>query len=100
MKSKKLIQKRWGTVLRCYDNRGRSADRYTILPPRWADDYRDGALWAGIAASSEPFHPQGFGQTCYAMPGPHLGRRVHWSNLPVDVRRFAAQTFPQFATEE
>lgn len=92
---------RYGTVLRCYDNGGKTADRYTIIPPRWARDYREDAprTWQAIAASAEPFHPQGIGMHTSAEPGPHLGRRVHWDALPAGVQRFARQTFPEFAPE-
>lgn len=95
------IEKRYGTVLRCYDNGGKSFDQFTIIPPRWANDYRERepSTWAAIAASAVPgpFHPQGFGQHVSAMPGPHLGRRIRWDELPADVQRFARQAFPEYA---
>ena len=99
------ITERYGTVLRCYDNGGRSFDRYTILPPRWAVEhvarYRVGvgALWVAIGSSAHPFHPQGFGQHWEAVAGPHLGRRVRWDTLPADVQKFARQSFPEYAPE-
>ena len=74
------ITDRYGTVLRCYDNGGRSFDRYTILPPRWAVEYKagrlagGGMLWAATASGARPFHPQGFGQYVAAVAGPQLGR--------------------------
>lgn len=90
---------RYGTVLRCYDNGGRSFDRYTIIPPRWARQYRERApgLWSAIASSEFPFNPQGFGQHCTAAPGPHLGERIDWADLPDGVQRFARQAFPEYA---
>lgn len=95
------ITERYGTVLRCYDNGGKTADRYTIIPPRWArKDYGQGFCaygWPAIGCSAAPFHPQGIGQHCGAEPGPHLGRRVHWSTLPADVQRFARQAFPEYS---
>lgn len=90
----------YGTVLRIYDNGGKTADRYTIVPPRWAgaSHYdRRRALWEALASGSTPFHPQGFGQHTEAMPGPHLGRRIKWADLPADVQKFARQTFSEFA---
>lgn len=95
------IMQRYETILRVYDNGGRSFDRYTILPPRWAGvDYRERDMsWEAIAASDEPFHPQGFGQHTSAFAGSHLGKRIKWSALPVDVQRFARQSFPKFAPE-
>lgn len=92
---------RYGTVLRAYDNGGKTCDRYTVMPPRWARDYREtrpGEFMA-IGASSHPFHPQGFGQHCSAVAGPHLGRRVTWADLPADVQRFARQSFPEYAPQ-
>jgi hypothetical protein len=93
------IEQRYGTVLRVYDNRGRTCDRYTIIPPRWAGaEYREHAgLWQAIGANDTPFHPQGYGQHVSATPGPHLGRRVRWDELPRDVQRFARMSFPEFA---
>ena len=107
------ISERYGTVLRCYDNGGRSFDRYTIVPPRWAREERNSrengwtpGVSAGanyyafdaIASSEDPFHPQGFGQhVSGVMPGPHLGKRVKWEDLPVDVQAFARQSFPKYA---
>lgn len=85
----------YGARVRIWDH-PKTADRYTILPPRTAgDDWRGrGRDWLGIAASEHPFHPQGFGQHCEAAAGSHLGKRVHWGTLPPDVQRFARQTFP------
>lgn len=89
---------RYGTVLRCYDNGGKTADRYTVIPPRWAKECRTSVgLFDAIAADAQPFHPQGFGQCVTAMPGTHLGKRVHWRTLPPDVQRFARQSFPEYA---
>ena len=96
---------RYGTVLRCYDNGGRSFDRYTILPPHWAVEYKAGrrvgvgTLWAAIGSGEHPFHPQGFGMYVQAVAGAHLGRRVRWDTLPADVQKFARQTFPEYAPE-
>jgi len=85
----------YGAHVRIYDY-PKTADRYTILPPRTAgDDWRGrGRDWLGIAASAHPFHPQGFGQHIEAAAGSHLGKRLHWHELPADVQRFARQTFP------
>lgn len=95
--------KRYGTLLRIYDNGGKTADRYTIMPPKNANEYRTetnsdgrpaGQMFQCICASAYPFHPQGFGQWSEAMPGPHLGKRVRWQDLPEDVQRYAKQSFP------
>ena len=94
------ILKRYGTVLRVYDNGGQTWDRYTIIPPRWAKDWRDPAGgFDAIGASERPFGPQGFGQMVCAYPGPHLGKRIRWDELPADVQRFARQSFPAYAPD-
>lgn len=95
------IFERYGTVLRCYDNGGKTFDRYTVVPPRWATEERENphGTFNAIGASEHPFHPQGFGQNCSAMPGKHLGKRVKWADLPTDVQKFARQSFPDYAPE-
>lgn len=91
------IRDRYGTHLRIYDNGGKTFDRYTIVPPRWAgEDYKVHGSWACIGSSEDPFHPQGFGQHTVCLPGPHLGKRIHWNQLPEKVQRFARQCFPEF----
>lgn len=94
------ITERYGTVLRCYDNGGKTLDRYTIVPPRWAKEYRERItprLFSSIGSSANPFYALGFGQHVSAMPGPHLGKRVHWRDLPADVQKFARDSFPEYA---
>ena len=93
------------TTLRCFDNGGPgkprgTADRFTIMPPRWAGkNYREkGGAWQAIGCNSEPFH--GIGMHCTAVPGPHLGKRVPFDSLPDDVRKFAKQAFPEFFTND
>lgn len=91
------ILERYGTFLRDYDNGGKTFDRYTIVPPRWAKEEREHNGFNTIGASEQPFHPQGFGQHTTVMPGPHLGKRVRWADLPADVQKFARQSFPDYA---
>lgn len=92
---------RYGTELRVYDNGGETFDRYTIIPPRYAKGYKErSGLWEAIAASEHPFHPQGFGMHVAAGAGSHLGKRVHWDDVPTDVKKFAEQSFPEYAANE
>jgi len=99
--NKMTIMERYGTQLRIYDNGGRSCDRYTIIPPRWAPHhYRETCRhWQALASDADPFHPQGFGQHVTAVPGPHLGRRIRWDELPRKVQQFARQSFPEYSPE-
>jgi hypothetical protein len=85
--------------LRAYDNGGETFDRYTILDldspystPR-INLCSEITPRSAIGASEHPFHPQGFGQHCAAMPGRHLGKRVAIKNLPPDVQKFVKQSF-------
>jgi len=92
------IEERYGCALRIYDNGGATFDRFTCVPPRWAHQYRGRNRWQfeAIGSSERPFYPQGFGQHVTTTPGPHLGKRIHWNDLPPDVQKFARQAFPEF----
>ena len=80
-------------VLACYDNGGRSFDRYTILygAPLWMPEMGRNVPY--FASSTNPFSPQGFGQhgemSSYNRAA--LGRKVKWSDLPHDVQRAVVQ---------
>lgn len=80
-------------VCRIFDNGGATCDRYTIAFKAYRIDRE---LWYPYLASSEkPFHPQGFGQWSEArefLTGRHLGKRVAFDTLPVDVQRFINQS--------
>lgn len=90
--------KRYGTNLRIYDNGGKTFDRFTILPPRHARQYREGkpGTWSGIGSSLDPYHPQGFGMWITASPGHWLGVRVRISDVSESVVRFIRASFPEF----
>ena len=87
--------------LRIWDNGGETADRYTIILPRWTKDWYNEKLygrrvWNCLASSAEPFHPQGFGQHGSAVPGPHLGKRIRFQALPEQVQEFARNYLKDF----
>jgi hypothetical protein len=86
--------------VRCYDNGGKTADRYTVV---FTGRYRGKAWFQYLAMSGAPFHPQGVGlhgeseqqvdvnkwgfapavgRKC------HLGIRIPFSKLPHDCKRF------------
>ena len=71
--------------VRLYDNGGKSFDRYTAVymkePERSPNTYNARGM------SENPYHPQGFGQCCSAMPGRHLGKRITFDELPPDCQR-------------
>jgi hypothetical protein len=73
--------------VRCYDN-GLTFDRYTAVYLDTEDlRGRRGILYDCRAMSSQPFHPQGFGQMSQCHLGPHLGKRIAFAKLPPDCRR-------------
>ncbi len=75
--------------VRIYDNGGKTFDRYTVV---FMDqpECRPG-MFAALGMSENPFHPQGFGQHCQAMPGRHLGKRITLDQLPEDCRKLVKQ---------
>ena len=88
---------RYGCDLRIYDNGGKTLDRYTAIPPRWARamhyDARRG-LWDAVGSGADP---RGVSGHCDAVPGPHLGKRVHWDDLPEAVQSLFRASFANFA---
>ena len=92
---------RYGTALRIYDAKAKGfADRYTIIPPRHArsyygsgsDSWASPRLWSALG-TSETGHVSGL---CSASPGSHLGRRIHWRDVPETVRAMCAYHFAPF----
>ena len=73
--------------IRIYDNGGKTFDRFTAV--YMAHPERDGSFLAR-GMSEHPFHPQGLGQFCSAMPGRHLGKRITFEQLPKDCRALIA----------
>jgi hypothetical protein len=75
--------------LRIYDNGGQTFDRYTVVFMN--EPERRHSTFAALGMSAHPFHPQGFGQHCIAMPGHHLGRRINFADLPADCQKCVRQ---------
>lgn len=84
--------------VRCYDNGGETADRYTVVfTGRYRHKTRGSYLYLGMSA--RPTHPQGFGQhgesnepidrPRYA----HLGTRIEFHNLPAECQAVASATY-------
>lgn len=71
--------------IKCYDNGGKSFDRYTVV---YLDEPERGLnYFAAVGLSEHPFHPQGFGQHCIATPGRHLGKLIEFEALPEDCKK-------------
>lgn len=77
-------------VLACYDNGGKTADRYTVLiggtltEPTVAAARRVEFL----GMSDAPTHPQGFSQwgECQAFDRKVHGRHIRWADFPAHIR--------------
>jgi hypothetical protein len=70
-------------ILEIRDNEGQTADLFTVV----YDEREHSGLYACVSMNHEPFHPQGIGMHCSAMPGHHLGKKISFSDLPVDCRK-------------
>jgi len=82
---------RW---VRCYDDGGRTADRYTVVFTGRYGSRTGGRTWV-LGMSASPFHPQGVGMRCeyeHRIDRPtsrHLGKRIRFDDLPPDCQRLA-----------
>jgi len=75
--------------VRIYDNGGKTLDRYTAVYMN-EPDHAPGTFNAR-GMSKHPFSPQGFGCSCTAVPGRHLGRRIKFEDCPPDVQKCILQ---------
>ena len=71
--------------IRCYDDGGKSVDRYTVVYMDWPEN-KPGRFYSCVGMSDAPFHPQGVGQHSIATVGRHLGKRIQFEDLPEDCR--------------
>lgn len=74
-----------GEVIAVYDNQGKTADRYSVLLREWYDS--DSRLVSCLCLSEMPSHPMGVSQYTSAMRGAHLGRKLRWQDLPMEIQR-------------
>ena len=75
-----------------YDNGGKTADRYTIVPtgPEWPSrPGTHGPLHDALGCSEDPTSPQGFSQWGEAVLGAHLGASIGFDSLPAHVQAHA-----------
>ena len=75
-------------VLACYDNGGKTCDRYTVLfgGSQWEPGMGRTVFYLGM--SGAPTHPQGFSQWG-EMPAYNraaCGRHIAWLDLPENIR--------------
>ena len=72
-------QKREIVKISCWDSGEKEIDRYTVV---FLDKRFGTRNYSALAMSSNPFHPQGFGQHVECMPGQHLGKKIKFEQLP------------------
>ena len=91
--------------VRCYDNGGRSYDRYFVVySGRLPAPYQGGCF--GVGMNEYPYHPQGFcmhsefsrsagsNQNCFDRPKySHLGKKIAFEDLPEDCRLAVVQDY-------
>jgi len=70
--------------IRCYDDGGKSVDRYTVV---YMDQPEGHGHYNCVGMSAAPFHPQGVGQHSIAKVGRHLGKRIKFEDLPEDCQK-------------
>lgn len=74
-------------VLAVFDNKGKTADRYTVMfgGSLWAPDMGRNVFYLGM--SDAPTHPQGFSMwgECPASWRPHH-EQIRWLDLPEHIR--------------
>jgi hypothetical protein len=73
-----------GVPLRCFDNGGKTADRYTVV---YMNEPEGDKRFACRGMNAEPFHPQGIGMSGTATCGAHLGKRIAFRSLPQDCQK-------------
>lgn len=84
--------------VRCYDNGGRTFDRYTVV---FTGNYAGRIECDYVGMSDHPCHPQGF---CIHASSPsiidkptysHLGKKIQFSQLPFDCQSLVLSDYKE-----
>lgn len=82
----------------CYDNGGKTIDRYTVVFTGRYTHKTGGEHWY-VGMSGAPFHPQGFGQhgssrdqIDYPTYG-HLGKKIKFTDLPESCQKLVLNDY-------
>ena len=76
--------------MKIFDNGGETFDRYTVV---FTDVKETRDSFYALGMSENPYHPQGFGLHCDAIPGDHLGKEIEFLDLPYDCKRMVENEF-------
>ena len=82
----------YGNGLSAEDYNG-PCDRYTVALKGYRVEHY-GVVYPYLAASAYPFHPGGFGlhgESKEFLKGKHLGKRIRFEDLPLQVQQFITQ---------
>jgi hypothetical protein len=72
-------------IIACYDNGGKTVDRYTVVFNTKHDV--QGKYNECLGLSSNPSDPQGFSQFSGCTLGRHLGKKVAFKDLPENIQK-------------
>lgn len=85
------IEKVFTQRIRCYDNGGKTFDRYTVIyldhKVDKVEKYSGKQLYEGRGLSTYPTSPQGFGLSIEACVHSGLGKRISFDDLPIDCQK-------------
>ena len=87
--------------VRCYDNGGKSYDRYTVV---FAEKINGFFVFVGMSAN--PCQPLGFGQCDQSdnridIPSySHLGKRIDFEKIPIECKNFVQRAFQELSANE
>ena len=79
--------------IRVYDNDSKTMDRYSVLfedltsPDTMSTRVRPYGPRQSLGLSESPGSPQGVSMWASATPGPWLGRRIRFDELPIGVQQ-------------
>lgn len=75
----------------CFDNGGKTTDRYTVVFLDVELNNNGSGLYECIGMSSNPTDPQGFCQHSTACIGRHLGKRITLTAMPFECQHIVMQ---------
>jgi hypothetical protein len=70
-----------------WDNKGDTIDRYTIVFKRGEFFPTTEEFLPSLSLSDDPESPQGVSASGNAIEGKHLGKKIKWEQLPINIRQ-------------
>jgi hypothetical protein len=89
----------YGQRIKCYvKGLTKFADPYTVVFMDQLDERTGNYFSRGMSA--RPTHPQGVGMAGECRPGPHLGRKIRFKDLPEECRKVIKRDAMDFTKEK